>query len=39
MQAELDELLLLYRTMNEDQQKQLIESAKALLEEQLQASD
>ena len=39
MQAELDELLLLYRTMTEDQKLKLVETAKALLEEQLQASD
>jgi hypothetical protein len=33
MQAELDELLSMYRVMTEDQKQQLIESAKAMLEE------
>lgn len=41
MQAELDELLLLYRSMTKDQQKELVESAKALINEhqQVQVSD
>ena len=34
MQAELDELLSIYRMMTEDQKQQLVESAKALLEEE-----
>ena len=34
MQAELDELLSMYRVMTEDQKQQLIESAKAMLEEE-----
>jgi hypothetical protein len=34
MQAELDELLSLYRTMTEDQKQELVETAKAMLEEE-----
>ncbi len=33
MQAELDELLSLYRTMTDEQKQQLVESAKAMLKD------
>ena len=35
MQAELDELLALYRAMNDEQKQHLIKSAEQLIEEQL----
>jgi hypothetical protein len=38
MQAELDELLALYRVMTDEQKQQLMESAKELIKEQ-QATD
>ena len=39
MQAELDELLALYRMMDEKQKQQLIEAAKELLEAELKTGD
>jgi len=40
MQAELDELLALYRGMTDKQKQQLVESAQKLIKEQLeQATD
>lgn len=38
MQAELDELLALYREMNDEQKQQLMETAQELIKEQ-QATD
>lgn len=39
MQAELEELLSMYRTMNEEQKQELIESAKKMLEEEFSQHD
>jgi len=39
MQAELDELLALFSTMDEQQKQQLIDSAKAMLEAELKTND
>lgn len=39
MQAELDELLALFREMNDEQKQQLIKSAQELVDKEIQASD
>lgn len=39
MQAELEELLSMYKTMSEEQKQELIESAKKMLEEEFSRHD
>jgi len=39
MQAELDELLALFREMNDEQKQQLIKSAQELIVKEIQTSD